>query len=59
MDTEVRLETPAWITVDSPPVHVFDLKQISWSIRATKAARGMVKITAGPEVIKETVDSRF
>jgi hypothetical protein len=59
MDPDISLETPAWITVDSPPVHVFDLKQISWRIRATKAARGAVKITTRTQVIKETVDSRF
>ncbi len=59
MDSEVRLETPSWITVDSPPVHILDDKQISWRILATKSARGVVKISSGREVIRKTVDSRF
>ena len=55
---DIRIETPAWVTVDSPPVHVLDEKEISWSIRATQAARGVVKIVAAADVIEKTIDSR-
>jgi hypothetical protein len=52
------LETPDWITVDAPPVHVFDEKEISWRLRATRRARGTLKIVVGKEQIEKTIDSR-
>lgn len=53
---EVRLKTPDWIQVDSPPVHVFDDKQISWRLRATRSCRGMVQVIAGKETIEKPVN---
>lgn len=55
---DVRLETPDWITVDSPPVHVFNQREISWRIQARKASVGMVKVIAGSDSVETKIDSR-
>lgn len=54
----VSLIAPDWIAVDAPPVHVFEDREISWSIRPTRAARGTVRILAGQETVDKAVDSR-
>lgn len=55
---DVRLITPPWITVDSPPVHVFDEGEISWSIRPSRASRGALQVIAGNEAIEKVIDAR-
>jgi hypothetical protein len=55
---DVSLITPSWIMVDSPPVHVLDDGEISWSIRATRPAVGSVRVSAGNEVADKSIDSR-
>ena len=54
----LSLVTPDWIAVDSPPVHVFDDKEISWSIRPTRAAQGTVRVLAGRNFTDKIIDSR-
>ncbi len=44
---EPRLETPAWLRVDSPPVHVPALHEVSWRVRA--ASKGSGSARAGCE----------
>ena len=41
---DMRLETPSWIDIDSPPVHLLDDREISWRIRATRPANGVVRM---------------
>lgn len=48
----IRLETPDWITVDSPPVHVFADREISWRIRPTRSGQVKLKVIAGSKVIE-------
>jgi hypothetical protein len=48
----VRLETPDWIRVDSPPVHIFADKEISWRIRPLRIGKGTMKVFAGSQVIE-------
>jgi hypothetical protein len=55
---DVRLETPDWITVDSPPVHLFNEREMSWRIRANKRSVGVVKVIAGGTIAKKTIDTR-
>jgi hypothetical protein len=55
---DVEVKTPPFVTLDSPPVHVFDEKEISWRVRATEVSHGMLKIIIGNEVIEKTIDSR-
>lgn len=54
----IRLDAPAWIVVDAPPVHVFDSRQISWRIQATKASRGTIQIQSDGESVRKVIDSR-
>lgn len=55
---DVRLETPDWIAVDSPPVHVFKDPEISWRIRVNKRSVGVVKVIAGGNTVETRIDTR-
>jgi hypothetical protein len=55
---DMRLETPDWITVDSPPVHVFNQREISWRIRANKPSVGVVKVIGGGDIVETKIDIR-
>jgi len=54
----VSLEAPPWIQIDSPPVHVAAVNEISWRIRASAARHGLVKLTVGNESVTKAVDAR-
>jgi len=54
----VRLETPSWIAIDAPPVHIPASREISWRIRPAAAALGICKITVSGETLDKEVDSR-
>jgi hypothetical protein len=55
---DIQILTPSWIRVDSPPVHVLDEKTVSWTIRATQASYGELKIVMAKESVGKTIDSR-
>jgi hypothetical protein len=44
---EPRLETPAWLRVDSPPVHVPELHEVSWRVRAESKGSGSARAGCG------------
>jgi hypothetical protein len=54
----VSLKAPSWIEVDSPPVHVTAVHEISWRLRATAARRGLMKLSIGNESVTKEVDTR-
>jgi len=55
---DVRLETPDWIAVDSPPVNIFNEREVSWRIRADKQSVGIVKVIANGTVAETKIDTR-
>jgi hypothetical protein len=54
----MSLEAPSWIQIDSPPVHVIAVNEISWRIRAKTASYGLMKLSVGNEFVTKEVDSR-
>jgi hypothetical protein len=57
MSRGVSLETPHGISVETPPVRVTSLMEVSWRIRATEPGRHQLLVQAGGEdsVVKEIV----
>jgi hypothetical protein len=55
---DVSLQTPAWLHVDLPPVHVPAASEISWRIRATSPRHGFVEIACNGERVTKEVDAR-
>ena len=41
---EPQLETPAWLRVDSPPVHAPALHEVSWRVRAVGQGGGSARV---------------
>ena len=56
---EASVQAPAWLQVDSPPVHVPAESEISWRIRATAPREGLVEILCGGERVTKAIDARF
>lgn len=52
------LQAPGWIAVETPPVHIFDEREISWRIRPLETNRSLVKIIVGKETADKVIDSR-
>jgi hypothetical protein len=57
-DAEVRLQTPSWVVVDAPPVHIPAAREISWRLRATAAKVGRCTISAAGETVAKELDAR-
>jgi hypothetical protein len=54
----VELQTPAWVEVDAPPVHVPAAREISWRLRATAPKLGLCRISVAGETITKELDAR-
>ena len=52
---EPRLETTAWLQVDSPPVRVPALEEISWRVRVMGKSIGAVRVGCGGERVNAEV----
>ena len=52
-----RLETPAWLRSDSPPVRVPSANEVSWRVRAAAPGAGTVGIACGATHLEAAVDS--
>jgi len=55
---EADLRASSWIDVDSPPVHIPAVNEISWRISARSPRPGVVEVTCGGERVTKEVDSR-
>jgi len=56
--TPVEFETPSWIEVDAPPVHIPAAREISWRLRATAPNLGLCQISAPGETVTQELDAR-
>ena len=54
----VELETPGWVVVDAPPVHVPEAREISWRLRATGPDVGVCRVTARGETATKELEAR-
>lgn len=53
-----RLETPAGIQIETPPVRVPRLSQISWRVRPTRMIEGDLQIRCAKRIITKSISSR-
>jgi hypothetical protein len=56
-DARSSLETPPGILVETPPVRDFEDRQISWRIRATRPACGLLKLTLRGHTIEKNISA--
>jgi hypothetical protein len=54
---EPQIEGPAWLQIDSPPVHVAALHEISWRVRAASKGSGSVRAGCGGEWVNAEMKS--
>ncbi len=54
---KAQLDAPPGIVVETPPVHVLSLSQISWRLRPIRAARGDLRLRYGGRVITKSISS--
>ncbi len=54
---KAQLDAPPGIVVETPPVHVLSLSQISWRLRPVRAVRGEVRLRYGNRVIRKSISS--
>jgi len=54
----VELQTPPWVEVDAPPVHVPAAREISWRLRATAPRLGLCRISVAGETVTKELDAR-
>jgi hypothetical protein len=54
---EPNIEAPAWLRIDSPPVHVLALHEISWRVRATSKGNGSARAGCGGEWVNAQMKS--
>ena len=54
----IELQTPAWVEVDAPPVHVPAAREISWRVRATAPRLGLCRISVAGETVTKELDAR-
>lgn len=54
---EPQLETPTWLRVDSPPVHVLALYEVSWRVHAASKGSGSVRAGCGGEWVNAEMKS--
>jgi hypothetical protein len=54
----VELQTPPWIEVDAPPVHVPAAHEIAWRLRATAPKLGLCRISVAGETVTKELDAR-
>lgn len=55
---DVSVQAPAWLHVDSPPVHIPAESEISWRIRAMAPRDGFVEIGCAGERVTKEIDAR-
>jgi len=54
----VGLQTPPWIEVDAPPVHIPAAREISWRLRATAPKVGLCQISVAGQTVTKQLDAR-
>jgi hypothetical protein len=54
----VELETPPWVEVDAPPVHIPAAREVSWRLHATAPNLGLCRVSASGETVTKVLDAR-
>jgi hypothetical protein len=54
---EPHIEAPAWLRIDSPPVHVPALHEISWRVRAASKGSGSARAGCGGDWVNAEMRS--
>jgi hypothetical protein len=52
------LVAPDWLPVESPPVRVDAVHEVSWRLRVGRAGSGDVSVTAGAERVSKRIEAR-
>jgi hypothetical protein len=55
---EPSVQAPAWLQVDSPPVHIPASGEIAWRIHATEPRNGLIEIACAGERVTKEIDAR-
>jgi hypothetical protein len=53
-----QLEVPAWLHVESPPVHVLATHEMSWRVRASAEGHGLARVFVSGETASTQVDAQ-